>query len=171
MQDQVPQPCSLGSCWTSVRATREINSCKFTQKLLFAVNKVLKYWPCRWVGTAHPFLVCAPAVVSCGFQRGKHWHFSWGGILLLTWSLPPETQVFIAHASLWKLLLLYLGHFSSIFNSVTSSENPHILPVIFLSLLSAHATCHFFLPLDNYCHMSVDSKRRRMKELSGKWWD
>lgn len=87
-------------------------------------------------------------------------------------SSPGECQqnpgIYFCSAAPWKVLLLDLGHFSSIFSSVTSSESLTFCLLIFLSLLTAHVTCHFFLPLDNCCHMSVGSKARRMKELSGK---
>lgn len=58
----------------------------------------------------------------------KH-HFTCPGLgVLLTWSLP---QTIYSTCTLWKVLLLYLGHFSSIFNSVSSSESPPIVPVHF----------------------------------------
>lgn len=67
-------------------------------------------------------------------------------MLLLAWARPKsatENQVFIAYAHTWKALLSDLGHFSTIFNTVSSREKPYLLLVNFSWL--ALSSCHMSL--------------------------
>lgn len=76
---------------------------------------------------------------SAGIPTEEKYDYSPG----LDRSLLPENQVFIVYAPMEKELLLYLGCFITISNTVTSSEKPYLLLVNFSYL--ALSSCHMSL--------------------------